>query len=104
MIHRSIRQPRRSRRGLLGAAAAVAAANCVVESLEQRTLFAVDLVKDINPTDTAVAQPSSLVNANGTLYFLAAGQLYKSNGTAAGTSQVTTAVNYPTDLTAVGST
>jgi ELWxxDGT repeat protein len=44
------------------------------------------LVKDL--VTAGDASPSALVNAGGTLYFSAAGGLYKSNGTATGTTRV----------------
>ncbi len=50
------------------------------------TAMGTKLVKDL--VTAGDASPSALVNAGGTLYFSAAGGLYKSNGTATGTTRV----------------
>jgi len=63
-----------------------------LEPLEDRTLLSAFLVKDIN-TNTVGSNPSNLLNVNGTLFFSATGNdgltgLWKSDGTAAGTTLV----------------
>src|SRR5262245_51947037 len=66
----------------------------VVESIERRLLLAAQpvLVKDL-AADTDGSNPLDLVNVGGTLYFAAddgigGRELYKSNGTAGGTTLV----------------
>ena len=54
-------------------------------------------------TPSQVASPSSLINVDGTLYFVFAGNLWKSNGTATGTVKVANAVA-PSYLTNVNGT
>jgi ELWxxDGT repeat protein len=68
-----------------------------LEILEDRTLLSVALLKDISPDVSPGSDPSSLVVVNGTLFFAAGApnyfnpgdgngrELWKSNGTAAGT-------------------
>ena len=63
-----------------------------LEPLEDRTLLSAFLVKDIN-TDTVSSNPSNLTSVNGTLFFTADDNahqlgLWKSDGTAAGTTLV----------------
>ena len=100
------------RADVIPSTAKAAAARCfsrrlqraVVETLESRTLLSVDLIKDINPTTTAAAAPSSLTDVNGTIYFLAGGQLYKSDGTAGGTLKVSDTIYWPSEFTNVNGT
>lgn len=61
----------------------------LTEWLEDRTLLAASLVRDINPSPRD-GSPSELIDVNGTLYFAAFGgtsgsELWKSDGTTAGT-------------------
>ena len=79
-----------------------------------------DLANDAGNDDSFSSDPDNLVNLNGTLYFAAFGdnptntgtELYKSNGTAAGTVLVAdinqdpdpSASSGPLNLTAIGST
>jgi ELWxxDGT repeat protein len=72
------------------------AATAIVQALESRTMFSASLVKDINATFTG-ANPQNFVSCNGKLYFTAndsvhGTQLWKSDGTAAGTIPVTNLV------------
>jgi ELWxxDGT repeat protein len=72
------------------------------------------LVKDINPIPLESSRPDQLVDVNGTLFFTADDgttgiELWKSNGTAAGTTLVRDISSafggsVPTELTAVGTT
>lgn len=101
-IHRS-----KQRRGdCLGCAV-----KATVQSLESRVLMSASLLKDINVT-FADANPNSLTVSNGNLYFIAndgvhGNQLWKSNGTAAGTTMVPIANSngsLPLNLTDVNGT
>ncbi len=56
------------------------------------------LVKDI-VVGTAGSAPGQLTNVGGALYFMVSGGLYKSNGTAAGTSLVKSFTRIPSELT-----
>jgi ELWxxDGT repeat protein len=72
-----------------------------LESLEDRTLPSASLVADLNP-GAASSSPSSLTDVNGTLFFTATDgvhgyELWKSNGTAAGTGMVTDINPGPSD-------
>lgn len=92
-----------------------------VEALDERILLSTTaiLVKDINPPSPSTisvpsSNPANLTNVNGTLFFTAADathgiELWKSNGTDAGTVMVRdirlgSAGSAPADLTVVGST
>ncbi len=64
-----------------------------VETLEDRSLPSANVLADINP-GSASSNPNYLTNVNGTLFFTAndgvhGDQLWKTNGTAAGTVMVT---------------
>src|SRR4051812_8153398 len=83
---------RRQRRRLRGRArlaftAAAATAAVRIEPLERRTLLAVaTLLKDINPSQESLYSPVTLTDSgNGALYFTAGNQLWRSDGTDAGT-------------------
>jgi ELWxxDGT repeat protein/probable HAF family extracellular repeat protein len=84
-----------------------------VEALEDRCLLSATLVKDVNP-GAADSSPAGLVNVQGQLFFAASDgshgvELWKSDGTAAGTNLVKdvnpgSAGSAPADLTAVNGT
>ena len=81
-------------------------ASCVlapwaIEALEPRCLLAADLVQDIN-TASLVASPSSLVEVAGKVYFTVNGQLWRTDGTEPGTTQVSPSALSPSRMTAVG--
>src|SRR5687768_18376628 len=64
----------------------------VCEPLERRVLLAAELVRDIGVV-TLPSDPADLINVNGTLFFFAddgvsGRELWKSNGTSAGTVRV----------------
>lgn len=71
---------------------------CLFEPLEVRRLLAAELIKDINPSSTDYGTPAALTDVNGTLYFNSQYKLWKSDGTAAGTLQVTNNVWDPQQL------
>src|SRR4051812_14498666 len=83
-----------------------------IESLEPRVLLSATLVKDVNDAFAgASSNPASLLNVDGTLFFLTANTadfgsganaLYRSDGTAAGTQQLSKTGIYGGGLTAVG--
>jgi len=91
------RSPRSVSRG--PDAARGAGAVCSVESLEGRRLLSAGVVKDLNVVPVG-ANPGQMAASNGALFFNWGGSLWKSNGTEAGTAQVTNAVAgvYPVRL------
>ena len=94
----SLRSSRRDRRKTRSASGQISlmrgdsASAPIVETLEMRTLLSVDpvLVKDINVREQG-SSPANSINMNGTLFFTAydvtnGTELWKSDGTAAGTT------------------
>ncbi len=103
-----LRRSRRHRRRTAATAVAVVAGlSPVVEVLESRTMLAssFSLVKDINANSTYSPAPSSIADVNGTLFVSVGWQLWKTDGTQAGTSQITPP-DYPnpTSMTNVNGT
>ena len=117
----SLRSSRRDRRKTRSASGQISlmrgdsASAPIVETLEMRTLLSVDpvLVKDINVGEQG-SSPANSINMNGTLFFTAydvtnGTELWKSDGTAAGTTLVKDinsgdGSSNPTDLTYVNGT
>src|SRR5438128_1272835 len=70
-----------------------------IEPLEPRTLLSASLLKDINPSNSAVSTPAFMTEVNGVVYFNAP-KLWRSDGSDAGTFELADAF-YPTNLTNV---
>jgi ELWxxDGT repeat protein len=74
------------------------------EPLEARTLLSASLVADLNPAAGVNSNPMNMAAVNGTLFFTANGnsnQLYRSDGTTAGTKLLANLPGTPLNLTAV---
>lgn len=72
-----------------------------VERLEGRLLLSASLIKDLN-LNTSDSDPVGFAALNGVVYFSAAGSLYRTNGTSAGTLAVAGGQPNPTELTTLG--
>src|SRR4051812_33297307 len=69
------------------------AAGCMAEPLERRRMLSVSMPLDVNAIPLSTVAPGALTDVNGTLYFVHSDgahgtELWKSDGTAAGTAMV----------------